>query len=91
MVNAGWLTVYGKEAADEDTPSLAPVKPGETVKTAAIEVKPNVTKPPARYSEATLLGDGRRGQAGRRRGIARGHVARKAWARRRRARPSSRV
>ena len=57
MVNAGWLAVYGKEAAEsDDTPSLVPVKPGETVKTVKIEVEANVTKPPARYSEATLLG-----------------------------------
>ena len=57
MVNAGWLAVYGKEAAEsDDTPSLAPVKPDETVKTEKIEVEANVTKPPARYSEATLLG-----------------------------------
>src|SRR5450631_1110753 len=57
MVNAGWLAVYGKEAADSDeTPNLVPVKPGETVKTEKIEVEANVTKPPARYSEATLLG-----------------------------------
>jgi DNA topoisomerase-3 len=57
MVNAGWLAVYGKEAAEsDDTPSLVPVKPSETVKTEKIEVEANVTKPPARYSEATLLG-----------------------------------
>ena len=31
------------------------MKSGETVKTSDIEVKENVTKPPARYSEATLL------------------------------------
>ncbi len=55
LVNPGWLTVYGKESDSDETPSLAPVKPGETVKTSAIEVKDNVTKPPARYSEATLL------------------------------------
>ena len=30
LVNPGWLAVYGKEAQDEDTPTLAPVKPGET-------------------------------------------------------------
>ena len=57
MVNAGWLAVYGKEAAEsDDTPSLVPVQPNETVKTVKIEVEANVTKPPARYSEATLLG-----------------------------------
>jgi len=56
MVNAGWLAVYGKEAESDDTPSLVPVKADETVKTEKIEVEANVTKPPARYSEATLLG-----------------------------------
>jgi DNA topoisomerase-3 len=57
MVNAGWLAVYGREAAEsDDTPSLVPVKTDETVKTEKIEVEANVTKPPARYSEATLLG-----------------------------------
>jgi DNA topoisomerase-3 len=56
MVNAGWLAVYGKEADSDETPNLVPVKPGETVKTVKIDVEANVTKPPARYSEATLLG-----------------------------------
>ncbi len=55
LVSPGWLTVYGKQSDLDETPSLAPVKAGETVKTSAIEVKDNVTKPPARYSEATLL------------------------------------
>ncbi len=55
LVTPGWLTVYGKEAQDEDAANLAPVKPNETVKTTAIEVKQNVTKPPPRYTEATLL------------------------------------
>jgi len=56
MVNAGWLAVYGKEAEADDTPGLVPVKPNETVKTEKIEVEANQTKPPPRYSEATLLG-----------------------------------
>jgi DNA topoisomerase-3 len=55
LVKAGWLEVYGKDAADDDTPRLAPVEPNETVQTREIEVKANVTKPPARYTEATLL------------------------------------
>ena len=55
LVSPGWLTVYGKESDSDETPSLSPVKPGETVRTEGIEVKANVTKPPARYSEATLL------------------------------------
>jgi DNA topoisomerase-3 len=55
LVNPGWLAVYGKDAQTDDAPSLAPVKPNETVNTSAVEVKLNVTKPPPRYSEATLL------------------------------------
>ena len=57
LVKAGWLEVYGKEAAgDDDAPSLVPVQQGEQVKTTNVEVKGSQTKPPARYSEATLLG-----------------------------------
>jgi DNA topoisomerase-3 len=55
MVKAGWLEVYGKEAQSEDSPTLAPVQPDEQVKTTNVEVQANVTKPPPRYSEATLL------------------------------------
>jgi DNA topoisomerase III len=54
MVNAGWLAVYGRDAESADTPTLAPVPDGK-VKTIAVEVQPNQTKPPARYTEATLL------------------------------------
>jgi DNA topoisomerase-3 len=56
LVNPGWLAVYGKEAQPEDAPTLAPVKPNETVKTAEIDVKQSQTRPPARFTEATLLG-----------------------------------
>jgi DNA topoisomerase-3 len=55
LVTPGWLTVYGKEAESDDTPSLVPVKPNEPVNTSSVEVKENVTKPPPRYTEATLL------------------------------------
>jgi DNA topoisomerase III len=54
MVNAGWLAVYGKEAEDPDTPTLAPVPDGRAT-AIAIEVEANQTKPAARYTEATLL------------------------------------
>jgi DNA topoisomerase-3 len=54
MVQAGWLAVYGKEAEDPGTPTLAPVPDGKA-QTVAVEVQPNQTKPPARYTEATLL------------------------------------
>jgi DNA topoisomerase-3 len=55
LVSPGWLAVYGKEAESDDTPSLVPVKPNEKVNTSEVEVKPNVTKPPPRHTEATLL------------------------------------
>ncbi len=55
MTEVGWLEVYGKEAAGAEAVPLAPVKNGETVRTLAVEVRPNQTKPPARFSEATLL------------------------------------
>jgi DNA topoisomerase-3 len=55
LVTPGWLTVYGKEAQDEDAANLVPVTPNETVNTSAVEVKANKTKPPPRYTEATLL------------------------------------
>ena len=61
LVRPGWLAIYGKEAADEqgddkDGKSLVPVKPGEMVRNEHVEPKALRTKPPARYSEATLLG-----------------------------------
>jgi len=54
LVNPGWLAVYGKEAQDEDA-NLVPVGEGEPVKAADAEVLALATRPPARYTEATLL------------------------------------
>ena len=54
MINPGWLAVYGKEAEDRDSPTLAPVPDGKA-KAVALEVRADLTRPPARYSEATLL------------------------------------
>jgi DNA topoisomerase III len=64
LVRPGWMAVYGKEAAAdvEDAKdgdkgqNLVAVQPGETVKTLEALVKALKTRPPARYSEATLLG-----------------------------------
>jgi DNA topoisomerase-3 len=55
MVNPGWMAVYGRDVQTDDTPTLAAVQSGETVKTENVEVQANQTKPPARFSEATLL------------------------------------
>lgn len=61
LTNPGWLAVYGKEAVDpnakegEGSGMLVPVAPNESVRTDKVEAAGLVTKPPARYSEATLL------------------------------------
>lgn len=58
LINAGWLTIYGKEAAvegEEATGSLVPVQAGEGASTEEVTIKASVTKPPARFNEATLL------------------------------------
>ncbi len=55
LIEPGWREVYGKTAAGEDEESLVPVKEGEPAETQSIELKELQTKPPARYTEATLL------------------------------------
>ena len=57
LVNPGWLAVYGKEAQDSsgDSANLVAVAPGEQVHTEHVDVNALKTKPPARYTEATLL------------------------------------
>ncbi len=54
LVRPGWLAVYGKEVQEDDA-NLVAVAPGEVVKTESVDVKSLQTKPPARYTEATLL------------------------------------
>jgi DNA topoisomerase-3 len=54
LVNAGWLAVYGKEAQDEDA-NLVAVAPAEQVRVEQVDANALKTKPPARYTEATLL------------------------------------
>ncbi len=55
LVKPGWLAVYGKEAQEDDA-NLVAVQQGETVRTEDVTVNALKTKPPARYTEATLLG-----------------------------------
>jgi DNA topoisomerase-3 len=60
LVVPGWLAVYGREAAgDEGKPGekgvLVAVAPGERVATLKVEAAANTTRPPARFTEATLL------------------------------------
>ena len=59
MTSPGWLAVYGKDVAidpnEEGSGTLVPVAKGEKVQTDKITANSLMTKPPARYSEATLL------------------------------------
>jgi DNA topoisomerase-3 len=54
LVNPGWLAVYGKEAQEDDA-NLVAVGPGEKVQASDVDVLALKTRPPARYTEATLL------------------------------------
>jgi len=61
LVKPGWLAIYGKEADSElpagegSSKTLPPLQPGEQVPVQAVEAKGLKTRPPARYTEATLL------------------------------------
>ncbi len=64
LVKPGWLAIYGKEAAGEVAEAkegdkgqpLVAVQAGEKVRTDSAEARGLKTRPPARYTEATLLG-----------------------------------
>ena len=55
LVKSGWLVVYGREQQKDDTGHIAPVNEGEPVKVCEVNVDAKATRPPARYTEATLL------------------------------------
>jgi len=59
LVEPGWQAIYGKEVDEEEDKEsgkvLVKVNAGETPKTETAEPKGLKTKPPARYTEATLL------------------------------------
>jgi DNA topoisomerase-3 len=63
LIEAGWKAVYGEEARspdsdDEDSGGdqlLPRLEQGETVETLSVESLAKETKPPRRYSEASLL------------------------------------
>ena len=66
-LEAGWRGVYGllsdadaqqqrqDEEGENESAELPPLEQGQTVKCASAEVEAKETKPPPRYSEATLL------------------------------------
>jgi DNA topoisomerase-3 len=53
LINPGWLAVYGKSSQDDK--ELVVVAENEKVQTESVKPSPLKTKPPARYTEATLL------------------------------------
>jgi len=55
MMKPGWLAVYGREGAGEENPNLTPVEAGETALTTDLKIVAQQTRPPARFTEATLL------------------------------------
>ena len=57
LVKPGFLEVYGrKPGVATEKNELIPAETGDKAETLNIEIKPEETKPPARYNEATLLG-----------------------------------
>ncbi|MBR6000633.1 MAG: DNA topoisomerase III [Oxalobacter sp.] len=58
MKKPGWMAIYGKEAQTSNNAnerSLVPVKNKENVSTEKVWAEGLATKPPARFTEATLL------------------------------------
>lgn len=59
LKEAGWLEIYGKGEIKlddgEESPTLPPVREGESVETRSLEIHADRTRPPAHFSEATLL------------------------------------
>jgi DNA topoisomerase-3 len=57
LVAPGWLTVYGRTLPVDDGQAevLPPLTPGERAEVAEIAARALTTRPPARFTEATLL------------------------------------
>jgi DNA topoisomerase III len=55
LVRPGWLEVYGKERDADEAPPLLPIVADQPVQTTHLTPKTLQTKPPARFTEATLL------------------------------------
>src|SRR3954447_15451052 len=54
LQNPGWLAIYGR-GLGEETENLAPIEPEEKVAVVAVDPQAHQTKPPPRFTEATLL------------------------------------
>ena len=55
LVNPGWLAVYGREGQEGEEGNLVAVQAGERVHASEMLLSAHQTRPPARYSEASLL------------------------------------
>ncbi len=55
LVNPGWLAVYGREGQEGDAGNLVAMQAGESVHAEEVVLNATETRPPPRYSEATLL------------------------------------
>jgi len=60
LTDPGWLAIYGKQiSGEDDAKTLIPVSGDEgrleTARTESVEVREAQTRPPARFTEATLL------------------------------------
>jgi DNA topoisomerase-3 len=54
LQSAGWLAIYGRAIGDEEK-TLPAIQPKEQVAVLEVAEQANETKPPPRYTEATLL------------------------------------
>jgi DNA topoisomerase-3 len=54
LQSAGWLAIYGRAIGDEEK-TLPAIEPKEQVPVLEVAEQANETKPPPRYTEATLL------------------------------------
>lgn len=57
LVEAGWREVYGREENSKDAPAIPPLADADRGNAAVrrVQLQKEATKPPTRYSEATLL------------------------------------
>ena len=55
LQSPGWLAVYGRAAGDEKNETLPAISQNEKVALLEVSEQANQTKPPPRYTEATLL------------------------------------
>lgn len=56
MLEPGWRVVWGGDQKKGDAPALCAYQDGEPVRNEGVQAVGGKTKPPSRYTEATLLG-----------------------------------